>query len=771
MSIQVNLKTEYSRLIHVPVSSDTGNPLYVPSGLTGERAGEDSVASINRTPEWSCLSRHTYNSPTNVRRLVLTSRWVYVGLYTPYISSNAPSGYGTNVIHKTSNRLHEAVNQILYPNHQNHQDHQDHQNYTLTGDMTAPLSTWVLSNLEELVVDETVLLSSNISNNIIPYETRIKFARMLREANSFKTFGSSISKCKSAILSYAVPCKSREEVLSKFPRLQIITVIPGLGKKNPSELGLKSEKAIVYQLIFERKLYSKEDIAIRRGRETPLDGSLTIRRYYKFDIDVLYPFSVNYLRSYLRHQEAKRSPAKPATQRPQEPVQEVFRGRGASSQGKPQGGSQSVPERPVERSSKPPEILNKPTEQPQQPPQQPRQRLKPPELPVTQQPIRRPVKRYVEPSKLPELPELPKPPNQNQPILKQPIETQPKTPPAPKPTTQAEADPQKPKKPVLEQTKSEYSIDNVFDSVGKYVNYEELERLSRPEVIYSPFYTSDYKEGTGANLGITFITPYKTAKILKLTPENSVVITPKMYRSHKESRKLLSTLTGTEFELSSRWRTIVNAVEERQNLNSITRVVITNDALAFNNRQIIGIGVLGGVEGVEVKDIVNFSYLASRCKSIREILIDNEIYEIMFSELGDDPIMAVFNIFKHLNKLTICDIGCGADIKVYKKSDIYKEQARRDMEYQKQRIMLKSGIDAVAAAKNPRINRLNNVNRVRLQKKTAMLTGDAWERCKAKFTKKETVGGLVMGGLAIAGATVSGSLRLVNSVFKPILFK
>lgn len=271
-------------------------------------------------------------------------------------------------------------------------------------------------------------------------------------------------------------------------------------------------------------------------------------------------------------------------------------------------------------------------------------------------------------------------------------------------------------------------------------------------------HTSAYRFGTGRDAGYTFITPSRTSKILNLTPENSCVVTVTDHRSVGKMGKLMQSIRGTTYEFESRWKNILDAIARKQPPSSIVSVTIFNDAMIFNKRQVAAIGLIGGEDGVEVRDIVDFKVLAKKFRNIKRLSIDTDIYEASTVSLGDYPEVTMFNLMPSLLRLSIWKPGYGEAPTTYTRQSINSAQSQLEMQIRNERARLKQGIDTISAANNPRFGQRNPVDKARVLRASQNLTGAGWNKCKSHFAKDNYFRGSLIGMFTIGSAVVTSSI-------------
>lgn len=155
----VNLDKIVAKIVHAPRVDDV--PIYARVNNAIEDAGG------TRTKKWENTVKTAYTSPDNVRRVFITYKGVYVHLYQPIkgISSKSlrvEKDYGADVnilsIAKCFQSLQAGVSSP----------------YLLRGTgLSALVSPWVCSNIEEVYFDFTVLLSDDFSGKFDRKQLRI----------------------------------------------------------------------------------------------------------------------------------------------------------------------------------------------------------------------------------------------------------------------------------------------------------------------------------------------------------------------------------------------------------------------------------------------------------------------------------------------------------------------------------------------------------------------------------------------------------------------
>ena len=277
------------------------------------------------------------------------------------------------------------------------------------------------------------------------------------------------------------------------------------------------------------------------------------------------------------------------------------------------------------------------------------------------------------------------------------------------------------------------SIDSeIPDGYSKAPNGEFV--ANRP--IEAPFSSNQVFQTGGSGGGAIFITPEKTAKILGLTKENSLVATMNEYETAQKFRgRLFKSLWGTKYVFKSRWKAILDCVTNNLNPDIIKRAIITEDAIAFNKMQIATVDIIGGDYDIRVEDIVDFAMTASRFKNIAELIIDTTILEAAQVEFTD-VIDGMFKTFKSLNKFAVLASGYGKVTSYMTRAEYNEKKVNERMQEAVNTASFKSQMEAVAAAKNPRLKSKSPGYQNRVYESCMRFQGDGWRSAKDALLSK-----------------------------------
>ena len=259
---------------------------------------------------------------------------------------------------------------------------------------------------------------------------------------------------------------------------------------------------------------------------------------------------------------------------------------------------------------------------------------------------------------------------------------------------------------------------------------------------------------------ISFKSNMRLAKALGLNNSNSIVIPIGGYKSPNKIAKLMQFGRGATYELQDRWEYILKQAIRLQGSSSITRVVITNDSIIFNNKIISTYGIVGGQDGVELEDIVSFKALAKKIKTIKVLRIDETIKAVATTEFNAEPCEALFNIMPNLTK--ICVLGYNSnkpDMELTRK-DYYDYKEQLDAAYARDK--QKEQIDIISDSYNNLRDR-TGLGQARREKKLKNNTSGGWSKCKQAFKNDNYAGGLVRLALFVPKIIFMGAKQWFKS--------
>lgn len=276
---------------------DDNHALYALSGDTSD-GGEHMSLEIknlgNRTKEWVEASKNTYSSPTNIKRLVLTTGKCIVEYHTPPVRNGVQDktklqSFSVGGIYKY--KVKTDVNLIGAIKEQaskwNIDPAYNQSQFKVIGSVLKTLiSPWVASNIEEVIIDKTLMISENLLT---------KTGGKLEMSKDILT-----SIILDDLKAGSEKAKSLDEINKQLPRLSRIVFAANLantikdipeGKTTYAELS----KAGVLQYPIEIK-FPAADLK---------DVSLTIRSYYQFDKEYLSEYNRKAQREFEQKKEAE----------------------------------------------------------------------------------------------------------------------------------------------------------------------------------------------------------------------------------------------------------------------------------------------------------------------------------------------------------------------------------------------------------------------------------------------------------------------------------
>lgn len=295
-TVNYSLSTIYRDLINVPrLKSPTNtSPLYA---ITDSREAAEAARGLNRDPLWIETSSHSYNSPTNVRRVYLSHSHVCLEFYTPFILKGQPSSEGKFRIRAVRENLLQAIKDKCVTAYSGVTDLAyagKSAKERITGAMLAGTrSPWVLSNLEEVCIDFTALISEDVFPSI-----GYNFVIDMISKQNFNPIRANVAPIVARIFGVSTP----EELVKTFPRLRAVSLILNLDALIVAK-SMEGQNLSQFGNLF--LLYAKQANLIEVDKVaswlTPNlkfieNGELVTRSYYTFDSKVLTPYSANWKR-------------------------------------------------------------------------------------------------------------------------------------------------------------------------------------------------------------------------------------------------------------------------------------------------------------------------------------------------------------------------------------------------------------------------------------------------------------------------------------------
>ena len=275
--------------------------------------------------------------------------------------------------------------------------------------------------------------------------------------------------------------------------------------------------------------------------------------------------------------------------------------------------------------------------------------------------------------------------------------------------------------------------------------------------------------GTGNST--VFITPEQTSKIFGLTKENSIVaILDKNETTQKFRSTLFKTLWGSKYEFKCRWKSILDSVAGSMNPSLVKRVIITEDAIVFNNKQIATVDIIGGEYDIRIEDIVNFGMTASRFVNISDIIIDTTILEAAQIEFGN-VIDGMFKVFKNLNNFAVLSHGYKMVDTCVTREQYNQNKIKKEVAKEIEKAAFKNQIETVAAAKNPRLSKKRPGYQNRVYESCIKFQGEGWGSAKEAIMSKNPklfkAAGMTLLTTAVLGiGLVAGAVGKTINLFR-----
>lgn len=277
-----NLDSIIGKCVHRPISSKDVDkyPLYKRNDGTF-----DGGSGSTRSDAWKSAVERTYSSPNNIRRVFITKKGVYLHYYRPVVGDSSKE---TAKFYSYS-----SVNDKFVP--------EELARRVLSGDNSLSISKfgfgafkgmWSCSNIEEIYVDWTILLSDDIR--------AFGLTGLLNTINSGKS-GWDDKMGYSLWQLFERSCLSSGEKCNKtFPRLKYIVYINRLDevynmiKRKPGEESVEDmrnpwwKNPIVDRAVNSANVYTARYIVPNVTKE--YNNAYITRSFYSFDVEVLIPY-------------------------------------------------------------------------------------------------------------------------------------------------------------------------------------------------------------------------------------------------------------------------------------------------------------------------------------------------------------------------------------------------------------------------------------------------------------------------------------------------
>lgn len=163
---------------------------------------------------------------------------------------------------------------------------------------------------------------------------------------------------------------------------------------------------------------------------------------------------------------------------------------------------------------------------------------------------------------------------------------------------------------------------------------------------------------------------------------------------NKVSGWFKNTAAGARYELQSRFKFIVDKLDEVVKPNLVTRMIVGEEEVSLNGVFIDVSGIVGGQGEARLCDVISFTKLLKKYKNLKEMSVDRSMLEAMRFEFRSIP-DELFMVNKSLQTIMIIDASGNREVmrRGEKNSSRMVEKAERSMEF-----------EAMCNSKNPRVH-------------------------------------------------------------------
>lgn len=238
-------------------------------------------------------------------------------------------------------------------------------------------------------------------------------------------------------------------------------------------------------------------------------------------------------------------------------------------------------------------------------------------------------------------------------------------------------------------------------------------------------------EATGKTGKTYKVNPTSTTTGMKLTPENSVIVSmPESHPLEGWESKLFKTLKGATYEFNSRWNLILTEIGKRMQSGLVTRVMITAEEMYVNGRFVATENVIGGFENIRLEDLVDFKELFKKFNNITELTLDTTMVERFQIEQPELPV----GFFVYSPKLLKVNILLPDGKKEV--VDRRDESITQGMKDNLEKTLNRSKFEAVCASKNPHISEKSAGYQAKVLGAAKTFGGNSWKSISTNLTKE-----------------------------------
>lgn len=278
-----------------------------------------------------------------------------------------------------------------------------------------------------------------------------------------------------------------------------------------------------------------------------------------------------------------------------------------------------------------------------------------------------------------------------------------------------------------------------------------------------PDITSPNEHRTLTQLGRNIVcTPDNIAKLWGLKGDNAVLAKMPEYSTvERMSKPLFRSMWGTQYEFKNRWKAILRSVVGKINPGLVTRMLLTENIIQFNQTQVCTYNILGGDEDIRIEDIADFKMTAKRFPNIKHIRLDEELYAKAAIDFGD-PLVGLFTNFRSLQLLEVYQGRSGAKINEVTRDEFNEQRVNQDMMLLQEKTRMKQQMEVIAAAKNPNLRSQSPGYQNRVWTSCKNMSGNSWKAAgdamMAKNPRLFKASMLGLAGVALIGIGAVGGL-------------
>ena len=326
-TVTVNLNSAINKAMHRPITKTGEYTLYTKYNDSSS-AENSQMTEAEKDAEFIEKSKSNFNSPTNIRRVFVTNRKVYVHYYCPYIINNSPTGkYVSEVdlVPVPGNKevsLYEVAESMAMFSEYNYAfkngmgraastmfAEEGKKIYKTTGTLINILSSYyACNNIEELYFDWTLLMSNELEAYLPATHKITSNRQILNNWVNSPEYRKNYDKFMISLMSEILDLRTEDDIKKKFPRLKAIGIISNLDAimRNPSVINsqglLKSRTDTKSWLEVNDELIQRSNsivqISIINMSSAPNYTFKVKDQQYKFDHDYLKDYVDKYKKAF-----------------------------------------------------------------------------------------------------------------------------------------------------------------------------------------------------------------------------------------------------------------------------------------------------------------------------------------------------------------------------------------------------------------------------------------------------------------------------------------